>query len=183
MGDPLSVLQPVCKCFICISSSYTYKDVQDWIGMASLQALQYLNVSFVATILSVPSCPIEAVGESMKSFEQRRWWNDYEGEDNNDNGDDGDDEGNDKEERGWAEGGSWHGSSLLCESWIQVAKGCLSFLRWSKVQWPSWWKLALLLQVSLGTSLFFGYSDQPYEVSCDGCTNSPVWNFNKTMNF
>jgi hypothetical protein len=38
--------------------------------MASLQALQYLNVSFVATILSVPSCPIEAVGESMKSFEQ-----------------------------------------------------------------------------------------------------------------
>lgn len=35
----------------------------------------------------------------------------------------------------------------LCESWIQVAKGCLSFLRWSKVQWPSWWKLALLLQV------------------------------------
>lgn len=66
--------------------------------MASLQALQYLNVSFVATILSVPSCPIEAVGESMKSFEPRRWWNDYEGEDNNDNGDDGDDEGNDKEE-------------------------------------------------------------------------------------
>lgn len=31
--------------------------------------------------------------------------------------------------------------------------------------------------------LFFGYSDQPYEVSCDGCTNSPVWNLNKTMNF
>lgn len=129
MGDPLSVLQPVCKCFICISSSYTYKDVQDWIGMASLQALQYLNVSFVATILSVPSCPIEAVGESMKSFEQRRWWNDYEGEDNNDNGDDGDDEGNDKEERGWAEGGSWHGSSLVsvCELVALTERGITKF--------------------------------------------------------
>jgi hypothetical protein len=100
-----------------------------WIGMASLQALQYLNVSFVATILSVPSCPIEAVGESMKSFEQRRWWNDYEGEDNNDNGDDGDDEGNDKEERGWAEGGSWHGASLVsvCELVALTERGITKF--------------------------------------------------------